>query len=588
MKEAKADYLCEVSWEVCNKVGGIYTVVKSKARQTALQYRKNYVLIGPYIPKNAEVDFEETPPPSFLKAIFEKLKAEGIICYYGLFDSVNAILIDFSEYAKNKNAIKAKIWDMFKVDSLDAPYDFDEPLIWSWCAGRLIEEISSSLKNKKIVAQCHEWLAGGTVLYLKSVNSNVATVFTTHATTLGRTMTGNGRALYEELHGLNTDAEAKKYGVMAKHSIEKAVANNCDVFTTVSQITSFEALAILGRKADVLLPNGLNLDHYPTFEEASIRHGINKVRLKSFANYFFSPHYAIDLENTLFFFLSGRYELRNKGIDVFIKALGKLNQKMKSEKSKKTVITFFWVPGNIKAIKLPLLESKILYSDIEDFVDMNTERIKQNIVSAIISKKLLHQAMIFEKDFIDEAKRRGIGFVKGGMPLLVTHDLYNENSDPVLNAFRAEGLLNREEDKVKVVFYPSYLTGTEGLLDMGYNDAISGCHLGVFPSYYEPWGYTPLESAAMGVPAVTDDLSGFGMYLKGESCLGLCVLKRYGISDEVFIGSLFNHLDKFVNLSQKERVRLKMEAKKLSAMADWNMLIDYYIEAHNLAIEKRR
>lgn len=587
MIQPEADYLIEVSWEVCNKIGGIHTVVKSKAKRLQ-EFYKNYILIGPYVPKQAEVEFEPKAPGQMFKQIFEKLNTEGIQCYYGeeVVDQTKTILVDFSGIMHKKNEIKRKLWDEYKIDSLTAGFDFDEPVVWATAVGRVIEEIARALDKKRVVAQFHEWLAGAALLHLKKTDVKVATVFTTHATVLGRTLTGNGRPLFEVLNQIDIDKEVYNYNVQAKHQMEKASCQNATVFTTVSEITAMEAEHVLGRKADVLLPNGLDLERFPTFEETSQKHGKSKQQIRNFLEYYFFPYYEFDLDETLFYFITGRYEFHNKGIDIFIEALAKLNERMKKENEIKTVVAFFWIPLDIKGIKMPILENKTYYGDIETFIEGHLANIKDNLIYTTVRKRMPTIEDIFNKNFLYELKKKILSFGRKGEPPLVTHDLYDEGNDPILNSFRKLGLLNRKEDRVKVIFYPAYLTGTEGLLDLPYLDAVVGCHLGVFPSYYEPWGYTPLETAALGVPAVTTDLAGFGRFLQQRNKEhGVYVVRRFKKTNEEVVEDLTRFLYSYTKMAREKRIKLKMEAKKIASIADWKHLVEHYIEAHNLAIE---
>ncbi len=592
MENKKASYLFEVSWEICNKVGGIYTVVKSKTQRILEIYQDRYFQIGPYFRENAATEFTEEPPTEEFKEIFSKLKNEGIVCHYGkqIRDSVNTILIDFKEFFKNKNNIKTKLWEDFKVDSLTAGHDFDEPAIWATSVGKLLELFHYENKKEIIVAQFHEWLSGAALLYLKKNKVRIATVFTTHATMLGRTLTGSGIDLYNVITKINPTQEAYKYGIQAKHQVEEACSLHCDVFTTVSEITALETKYILKKEPDLLLPNGLDLERFHTFEEGSIKHKENKEKIKEFLTYYFLPYYHIDLDNILFYFIIGRYEFRNKGIDILIKSLGNLNQKLKKEKTNINVITFFFIPSDIKGVKIPLLENKTFYADIEHSVDAEISNIRQKIIYSIVSKKMPDTSKLFDQDFLIETNRKILGFSKEGSPLLVTHNLNNEQNDSIINGFKEANLNNEKSDKVKVIFYPHYLTGSEGLLDLPYYDAISGCHLGIFPSYYEPWGYTPLETGASGVVAITTDLAGFGRFIeknKDESNKeGIFVMKRYNKGDDEAVRVLADYLYKFTLLPRDERIKLKIQARNLASLADWKNLVINYIKAYNLAIEK--
>ncbi|MEM3374753.1 MAG: glycogen/starch synthase, partial [Candidatus Woesearchaeota archaeon] len=275
--EKKSDYLFEISWEVCNKVGGIFTVISSKVLPMQKVYGENYFTIGPFFPNKIKYDdFKEKLPPDFLKDIFEKLHKIGIKCHYGTWTiegEPKTILVDYSEFTYKLNDIKTQNWFLYKIDSLNTQYhDYDEPLLWATACGYLLEEIKNVFFDKKIVAHCHEWLAGGTILYLKSKKIKIGTIFTTHATMLGRTLATNHINLYEVLDKINPEEYAYRFGIQAKHLTEKACANNADVFSTVSEITGIEATYFLGKKPDILLPNGLDIESFPTFEDASIKH----------------------------------------------------------------------------------------------------------------------------------------------------------------------------------------------------------------------------------------------------------------------------------------------------------------------------
>jgi len=595
--DPKADMFFEVSWEVCNKVGGIFTVVQSKAMQTMAHYDGNYYLVGPYFLKKAFGIFEEKLPPECCKNICEELRNEGIECHFGTWltkGNPNVILIDFVSFAKNKNDIKRALWDAYKIDSLHTEYfDFDEPVVWAWAVGRMLEAVTRVYAGKKIVAQFHEWLAASGLLYLKLKNVKIGTVFTTHATSLGRTIASTERNLYELLDSINPDIEARNYGpsAYAKHQVETVAAKQSDVFTTVSEITGIEAEKLLGRKPDVILANGLDMAKFPTFEEASMKHHLFKHRIRQFLFYYFFPYYSFDINNTLIYFLAGRYEFRDKGVDVFIKSLGKLNERLKNERSEKTIVAFFWIPGNVKAIKPDLLESKTYFTDLKDSVDDAADEIKNNIIYLMISKKTIDKSSLFTEDFLQDTAPKILRLTRSGSPPMSTHDLYNEDSDSIVNAFKSAGLFNKKDDRVKVVFYPIYLTGADSLLDTSYYESMMGSDLGVFPSYYEPWGYTPLEGGALSVSSVTTDCAGFGRYLQNSHLAkshypGIFVLERFGKNNDDIVASLTDILYYFAQLSAQERTENKITAQKVASTADWKFFIENYIEAHNLAVDK--
>ena len=589
--EKKVDILFEVSWEVCNKVGGIYTVVKSKAAKMVEHYSNNYFMVGPYFASKAIVDFQEELPTEFCKAPFDELKKLGIICHFGRWVSEGSpfvILIDFMNYKHRINEIKRELWDWYKIDSLRAGADYDEPVVWAYTVGMLIEKLSVCFANKKICAHFHEWLSGAGLLYLKKKNVKIATVFTTHATILGRTLANSNIDLYNVWNKLNPDKEVYKYYIEAKHLVEKNSAEFADVFTTVSEITGMEAEYLLKKKPEILLPNGLDISKFPTFEELVIKHKLQRDRIREFMLYYFFPYYTFDPKETLIYFIAGRYEFHDKGIDIYIKSLGRLNEKLKQLKSKKTIIAFIWVPANFRNIKPELLENKTLYQDIKDALEEVIDDVKKNIIYSFVSNKKTTKESLFDDEFLAEMKIRIARFVKKGTPPISTHDLYDE-SDIIIKSIISANLKNEEQDPVKVVYYPIYLSGADGLLNLNYYEAMQGSHLGVFPSYYEPWGYTPLEAGALGVSSVTTDLAGFGRYFCAE-CMqsatpGIFVLKRLNRSDEDVINQLVDFMFNFANLSKEERISNKLQARAVASMADWKIFINNYIEAHDLAVK---
>lgn len=592
MKEKKADILFEVSWEVCNKVGGIYTVVKSKAAKMVEAYGNNYFMVGPYFGANIIGQFQEEIPNELCKSAFDELKKAGIICHFGRWlteGSPLVILIDFINYKQKTNEVKHELWDSYKIDSLRASPDYDEPVVWAYTAGMLIEKLAHCSKDSRIVAHFHEWLSGAGLLYLKKRNVKIATAFTTHATVLGRTLANSNVDLYNVWGKINPDQEAYNYNVEAKHLVEKNSAEFADVFTTVSEITGMEASYLLKKKPDVLLPNGLDISKFPTFEELVIKHKIQRDRIREFMLYYFFPYHAFDPKETLIYFMAGRYEFHDKGIDIYIKALGRLNEMLRQSKSKKTIIAFIWVPANFRSIRTEMLENKILYQDIKDSLEEVMDDVEKNIVYSFVSEKKTTKESLFEDDFLREIKIKIAKFMKPGRPPLLTHDLYDQH-DTILKSIISANLKNDEQDAVKVVYYPIYLSGADGLLNLNYYEAMQGSHLGIFPSYYEPWGYTPLEAGALGVSSVTTDLAGFGRYFCAEcqqsGAPGIFVLKRLNKSDEDVVSQLAEVMLNFANLSKEERVANKIQARKAASMADWKIFINNYIEAHNLAVDR--
>jgi glycogen(starch) synthase len=597
----KKRFVFEASWEVCHKVGGIFTVVKSKAALLSEAYPE-YFLVGPYFKRNADADFKEETIPHGFGDVFSELKGEGIICYFGRWQikgRPKTILIDYSGFRPRADDIKAWLWNEFQVDSLNASDDFNEAIVWAYAAGKLIEKFIRKKEERgesgvEAVAHFHEWLASAGLLFLKKSSVRVGTIFTTHATTLGRTIAGMGRDLYDEIESIDADAEAKRLGVQAKHLIEKAAAQQTEVFTTVSEITAIEAEHILGRKAEILVLNGLDIERLPTYEEAAYRHRINREKIHNFLRYYFLPYYYFDIEDTVLFFIVGRYEYKNKGVDLVIEALSRLNDRLKKEKSTRTVICFLWIPRDVHGVREVISINKMSYLTLKDFVSDHIPHIQTNIVTNIIKTRSDMNDVdsistdIFDEEFKENIKKLELNFSKEGNPPLSTHNIPHEESDIIMQTLWSKGLDNREDDRVKMIFYPIYLTGIDGLTNLSYYDAMNACHLGLFPSYYEPWGYTPLECAALAVPSLTSDLGGFGRFLlqKTTGSSGIFVLKRYKRDMEETMQEFTDTLYRFAKFNAKERVQQKILAKELANLADWKDLIKNYFDAHDLAASK--
>lgn len=589
----------EVSWEICNKVGGIYTVIKTKVDETRKRYRENYCTIGPYFHHKVKGEFEEIIIPEQYRQLCDDLRQAGIVLHYGKWltdGNPNAILIDFQPFFAKKNEIKTVLWDRFKIDSLNAGFEFDEPVVWAWAVGMVIERLSSMMPDKKPVAMFHEWLSGTALLYLKSQNCRVGTVFITHATVLGRNLATSAVDMYcldEQgkclLETMDFDKEAYSRNVITKHQLEKASAHNADVFATVSEITGMEAEHILQKKPDILVPNGLNISAFPTLEENSIKHKIFRDKIYHFFLYYFFPYYHLDIEKTLIYFIASRYEIHDKGIDILARALGKLNDMMKKEHTKQNIVTFFWVPSAVRGTKPEIIENRTLFNDIEDSLKDNAEYAMWRLLSATIADSPITKDTIFTKEFLSEVKTKILRFKREEpAPPMCTHDL-TDPDDTILHLLKQQGLNNAEDDKVKVIFYPIYLTGADGLLDLSYYEAMQGSHFGIFPSFYEPWGYTSLEAGALGVASVTSDLAGFGRYImqqQGDKPTGVFVLDRMGKTDDEAVDKLTNLLYYLTKLPKKKRIENKIEARKLANLADWDNLINNYINAHNMAIDK--
>ncbi|MBL7169589.1 MAG: hypothetical protein ISS48_01045 [Candidatus Aenigmarchaeota archaeon] len=604
MIEKGPDVCFEVSFECGNKVGGIYTILKSKSGEMKKKYGDNYWTIGFFNSKTYLDNFEEENIPEDLDKIFKDLEKDGIKCFYGKWfqaNDVKLILIDSSKFMGKKIAdIKKQFWEDYKIDSMNTGHDYEEPIAWSYASGMLIEKMVKEMKefkDKKTVAQFHEWLSGAGLLYLKKKNAPVGLVFTTHATRIGRAKSNSGENLMKEItEGLKNkktfdDKEAYKYELQAQHMMEMSSAKHTDIFTTVSDIVKEEADYILKRSADVVVPNALDLSGTFMTRSLTISHEKYRDKINKFLEAYFSPYYPINIRDNTVIFISGRYEFLNKGLDYFINSLKYLNEELKKKKSDRLVFAFILIPSGIKGPKSIVLENMFQHQKIMDLVEEKLADVKDDIVSEMLSEKKVDFEEILGKDFFVRMKVLSNSFIefRGKNPPLSAFELdYDEKTDVILKALKESGLTNKPEDKLKVIFYPTYLSPSDGLLGMTYEDFVIGSSIGVFPSRYEPWGYTPFETAVLRTLTVTTDVAGFGAFIlknvpKENPIKVLHVMNKE--VDEVS-KELAETLKFFIFLETEKRTRLKFRTREVVDILDWKIQVENYFRAHELAIEK--
>ncbi|MCS7200776.1 MAG: glycogen/starch synthase [Patescibacteria group bacterium] len=581
-------YIFEISWEIANKVGGIYTVLASKAKYVKNLYGKNYFVVGPYFNENRLNDFRVLKPPTEFINVIERLRSYGINVYYGewLIDGIpHGFLIDFTKYLEQINNLKYELWQKFGVDSLRTGQDYNEPIAWSKAVSDFLFELVKEADFQNSILHFHEWLAGGGLIFAKDLKQRK--IFTTHATVLGRSLSSAKVNFWENIEKFEPLKTAYDYGVEAKHSIEKLAANFADHLTTVSQITAIEVEHFLERKVSHILPNGIDLDRFPTFEEISTFHQKNKNIILQFVLYLFSPYFQkhCPTRDALIFFMSGREEVRNKGFDIAILSLGKLNKFLKENNITTNIYLFIFVPSQIIDIDHNILENLIVYRSVEDYLENIQNEINSRLLHALIHQRQIEGEKILTRNEYLEIQKMLSKIKKATKIPLATHLLPETN--PFLDLARKADLLNREEDKVKIIIYPTYVSSSDGLLNLDYYNVINGCHLGIFPSLYEPWGYTPLETLAAGVMAITTDLTGFGSYvidkqLVKDSNPGLWILKRKERKDSEVIDDLFKILLKITLMKRSERIQNKYEARALATNFDWQNLIKNYYDLYEL------
>lgn len=540
------DYIFEASWEVCNKVGGIYTVLSTRAKVMQTTFKDKVFFIGPYL--NSENEKRDFIEHSNLYADWVKSAAEkGLHVKVGRWNVPGkpiAILVDYKPFFKDKDSIYGQMWNDFHVDSLHAYGDYDDSSMFAYAVGKTIESfyLFNLKKTDKVVFQAHEWMIGMGLLYIKKHLPQIATIFTTHATSIGRSIAGNGKALYAFFKGYNGDQMAGELNMQSKHSIEKTAAHNADCFTTVSEITDKECQQLLERPCDVILENGFENDFVPQ-GAVNLKKTREKARKTLFhiANCLTGKLYKD--EDTFVLSTSGRYEFRNKGIDVFLEALNRLQ----SDKTlKKNILAVIEVPAWVR-----------------DYREDLRERLS--------SRKVYHTPL--------------------EQPV-ITHWLNNMAQDNVLSALQRFGMVNAPESKLDVIFMPCYLDGEDGIVNRSYYRMLAGSDMTAFPSYYEPWGYTPLESIAFHIPCITTDLCGFGMWVNS-------VLKHQGtVRDGAVVvhrtdGNYFDVAKaieeavlEYASLAPHEVAVIRTNSSKLAEKALWKHFIKKYYAAYNFALKK--
>jgi len=579
-------YIFEISWEIANKVGGIYTVLATKAKYLKNYYGRNYFVIGPYLGAKSQSDFRILKPPVEFQEIIDNLQTKGIIVYYGEWlveGSPYGFLIDFQRFLHEINSIKYDLWQNFGIDSLRAGRDYDEPVAWSKAVSLFLKELATKDEFQNSIFHFHEWLSGPALLFINDLKQKK--IFTTHATILGRTLAGAGINFWSELSTLDPLKLAYDFGIEAKYLVEKNSARFADVLTTISNVTALEVENFLKRKVDRILPNGIDLSKFPTFEEIANLHSKNRNSILDFILYFFSPYLqkSCPTKNSLIFFISGRKEIRNKGFDIAILSLGKLNQILKERNSNLNIYVFVFVPDEVIDVNHQILENLITYRGLENYLQEINDEIRSRLLHSLI-----HQSPIETEKLLDEKElleiQKILGKIKKDSKVPLSTHLISENNE-FLQLFRQANLNNYEDDKVKIIFYPIYLSSTDGYLNLNYNDAINGCHLGIFPSFYEPWGYTPIETLAAGVMAITTDLTGFASYVEEKKLLtketpGLWIIKRKNKNDNEVIEELTETFLKIALMERAERIQNKYEARRLAGYFDWNELIKNYLNLY--------
>lgn len=537
------DYIFESSWEVCNKVGGIYTVLSSRALTLQRLLGDHLIFIGPLF--DAPNPYFEEDSQLYADWVAQEKELHVRVGRWKVPGRPVAVLVDFNPFFARKNEIYTWLWEQYQVDSLHAYGDYDEASMFSYAAGRVVESFYRyyKLDDSRVVYHGNEWMTGLGLLYINNKVRAIATLFTTHATSIGRSIAGNNKPLYQYLPEYNGNQMACELNMQSKHSIELQTAHHVDCFTTVSDITATECRELLDKPVDVVLPNGFEDDFVPAGAAYTRKRKAARARLLDTANALLGTQ--LD-DSTLIVSTSGRYEFRNKGIDVFIDAMNHLRH---DSRLNRDVVAFIEVPGWVAGPRQDLQER---LQAMKDGATFDTP--------------------------LDNPR--------------LTHWLHNTNDDRVLGMMNYLDMHNRPEDRVKLIFVPCYLTGSDGIIDLPYYDVVLGNDLCVYPSYYEPWGYTPLESVAFSVPCITTDLAGFGLWankVRGTLSTimdGVEVVHRTDYNYADVVAGVEDTVVRYASLPASAVRSCRTRAHRLAQKALWSRFIAYYREAYDIALRR--
>jgi len=543
----RADFIFSVSWEVCNKVGGIYTVLSTQAKTLKETSGATLVYIGPDLWKGKDNPLFEEDDLLYADWQNRAWEIDGLsvrIGHWLIPGKPIVFLVDFMPFFAMKDWIYSRAWELFRVDSLHAYGDYDEASMFSYAAAMVVRSFLNYNvnTNDKVIYHAHEWMTGMGALFIKHFEPRVSTVFTTHATSVGRSICGNNKNLYEFFDGYNGDQMAAELNIESKHSIEKQTAHRVDCFTTVSDITARECTQLLERTPDVITVNGFEDSFVPGPEEFDVARKAARKRILSVAGKLTSSNMKDD---TVIIGIGGRYEFRNKGIDLFLESMRCLRDRGKT--SDRQILALIQVPGWV-------LEPR--------------------------------------KDLYDRLKLRSHSVKPMPVPV-TTHWLHNMSQDKILSTLSAMGFRNKSRDNIKIVFVPCYLDGNDGIFDMTYYELLIGQDLAIYPSYYEPWGYTPLESTAFKVPTITSDLAGFGIWVNSvvkdtDSDLlnGVHVIHRDDSNYFQAAQDIALTVEEWVAMDEETKMKVRESAGALARRALWKNFIEYYLKAYSIALEK--
>jgi len=493
------DYLFETSWEVCNRVGGIYAVLSTKARTMQNMFTDRVVFVGPDLGEQSDKYWEndDTLFPGWT------IPANVRVGRWNIPGRPIALLVKYDHLWIRKDELYGWAWQQYGVQSHAAQGDYDDSALFGYAAGEVIHllyaYIERTASSHVAVAHMHEWQTAFALFYLRSYCPDIATLFTTHATGIGRSIAGNGKPLYDYFEGYHGCQMAEELNMVSKHSAERQAAHAAHCFTTVSLLTARECAQLLDKEVDIVTPNGFEMDFVPTDERFNAQRQRARRALKKVAEQALQQPLEAGCR---FVATAGRLEWRNKGIDVFLESMDALARQLDQDSKSPAVIAFVMIP------------------------------------------------------YLDKP------------------------------AYRAGG-------KLSVVFLPYYLDGHDPIVGLSYYDLLIGMDATVFPSYYEPWGYTPLEAIAFSVPTITTSLAGFGLWVrslqanKTDIYHGVEVIDRNDTNRAQVADKIATTLYDYFHAGNKRQALARTAAKQVAEQALWSHFYTCYLQAYDIALSKK-
>lgn len=564
-------------------------------------YGENYFLVGPYFPDKARLDFRpiREPEECALSATLASLRSQGYEVHFGywLLEDSRPFVILINPYIDGDklNEVKDKLWCHHQISTIVQDDLVDQILGFGEGVRLFLSEyISRTDVNRDVIAHYHEWLSASSIPELVREKVRLATIFTAHATVLGRYLAPNETHYLDKLSTFDWQAKSQQYGVESKATIERAAARNTNVLIANSDVTAQECTVFFERSCDAIIHNGVNRKPGAP-HMAFVEHQKSKAKIDSFVKAFFAPSYPVQAEKMLYFFISGRYEYRNKGFDVTLEAAARLNGMLMQTNSDLNVVLFVISCQPFHHIKSEVLEARKRFQDLNKICKEISSRLGPKFYSKITGTAHNHRMPdlneMVDEELMVQWRQALTNFKRKDLPPISTHELLTD--DEITRFAVRAGLDNSAENKVKIVYHPDFIDRTTSLFGMDYLEFVQGCNLGIFPSLYEPWGNAAMESSLQGTPAIVSNTSGFGQFVEANlphyEDHALHMIDRRAQSDEDAVMRLTQILYMFTqNFRDDQFIPRTVLPNHFLDFFRWSGVSQRYLESYKLALHRNQ